>query len=303
MKKHIILILMIGFCWACTDNASIDSWNVESEMENFIIKVDNSVDYDEMNLESSPDPSDIYISNNSLIILNTDPKRLNVYHFDGKLIRSYSLDTLEKPELLSLDTEKVYIYDSLLNQVKLFDHEMTELGEISLESFQPDTTLRDMEILDGNIYLSTDGLGHDANIYSYNNEGLQDKIKTDFNGYIAKVNDDLYASNTMELYIDEGLAGAVSGKNELIKMDLEQSLVLAYPNGYMPLDFVVDSNRLFVYNGALNTLDEWGIEHQTYKRSLIQMDFDSDLRAKIALDKDVLFLLMPNQNKLFKIKL
>lgn len=303
MKKYVI-ILMFLFLTGCGMNEleDIEFESSKSEMRDFVIKENNQIEPEQLNLEDCNEPRDITLINDEIYLLDGQPSRIKRYDLDGNFIDHYDLKYIPNPSLMKATQDNIYIYDNSINKIFVMNMGYDIIQEISIKSIMPDSKMIDMEVNQNKIYLSADAVDEkDAVVVGYDLQGNEEIIVKNVNGFIDSFNGSLFMANTLEYVSNDEAYGFQAGSNSYSKIYPEKKDVLKFPNAYMPVDFVSTDNQLYVYNTSIQTLDSWNLNTGEYENTLLNFNGSEEINVKLDMNENVLVILMRDSKQVYKL--
>ena len=215
---------------------------------------------------------------------------------------------LIEPTIIKTDGKLLYVIDSGINQLKIVTKNFELLKSINLPVLFPGFNYWDLEIIDKKIYLSSNLLLEEyAAIYELDENGTVHKISKGFIGYLSNFSGELMAANSLEYFKGEnenGLEeeGGKSGKNSLFKVtDYELKLEFEYLSKYMPLDFLLVNDFIYVFSGAYKNLDKYTTDGQ-YVETLLQLVY-TDIFIQLALCDNSILVAVPFKKAIYKVNI
>ena len=126
-------------------------------------------------------------------------------------------------------------------------------------------------------------------------------IKDEFFGNVDSGGDNTYFINSMEAYHESDSEGFRGGENHIYSLnkgelvDIGSLIGSSYPG-----DFFQGDGGFYVYTAGWSAIDFYD-ENCSYKQSLVSFD-SSDILAILKGSSSHMYLLMPNEKRLFEIK-
>lgn len=298
----IVLLVTIG----CQHmNKDLDT-NLESELEATEKISNNMYEYNEISLKDLGinEASGIEVGDDKIYISDRDSNDIKIFDRSLKYIDFIKIDSIAKPSLIASYEDKLAILDeSSLKCVVLDKESMEELLTIDLPAIQEDSFYQDMAMNSNEIFITMHTAEfNDAKIFKINlMDSTVTSIKDEFSGNVDSGGENTYFINSMEAYHESDREGFRGGENHIYSLnkgelvDIGSLIGSSYPG-----DFFQGDGGFYVYTAGWSAIDFYD-ENCSYKQSLVSFD-SSDIQAILKGNSSHMYLLMPNEKRLFEIK-
>ena len=250
-------------------------------------------------------PGGIVFLDDFIYVTDKEEGTIVVLDREGNFQNKSSADDLFliEPTVIKTDGESLYVIDSGINQLKILSKNFELLKSIKLPEPFSRAEYWDFEIIDKKIYLSSESLFKtDMAIYELNKSGMTNKITHGFIGYLSNFNGELTAVNSLVHYKNANTQGAKSGKNSLFKVkDDKLKSEFKFVDRYIPLDFLLADNYIYVFSAAAAGIDKYTADGQ-YVETLLQFE-EPDLFVQLTLCNNSILLAFPFEKAIYKIDL
>lgn len=298
----IVLLVTIG----CQHmNKDLDT-NLESELDATEKISNNSYEYNEISLKDLgiDEASGMELVDDKIYISDRGSNDVKIFDRSLKNINLIKMNAIAKPSLISSYGDKLAILDeSSLKCVVLDKESMEELLTIDLPSIQDDSFYQDMAMNSNEIFITMHTAEfNDAKIFKINlMDSTVTSIKDEFSGNVDSGGENTYFINSMEAYHESDREGFKGGENHIYSLnkgelvDIGSLIGSSYPG-----DFFQGDGGFYVYTAGWSAIDFYD-ENCSYKQSLVSFD-SSDIQAILKGSSSHMYLLMPNEKRLFEIK-
>jgi hypothetical protein len=216
---------------------------------------------------------------------------------------------LIEPSVLKTDGKFLYVIDSGNNQLKIVSQDFKLIKSINLPVLEPWSSYQDLEIIDNEMYLSTNApKKEEAAIYRIDNyDNKIYKFSERFIGYLSNFKNELMAVNSLEYFErknEKGMkqVGGESGKNSLFKViDDELETEFAFMDKYAPLDFLLIDDYIYVVSSALANLDKYTIDGQ-YVETILDLEYIGNYTHIESMNNSIL-VICQSEKAIYKIDL
>lgn len=298
----IVLLVTIG----CQHmNKDLDT-NLESELDATKKISNNSYEYNEISLKDLgiDEASGMEFVDDKIYISDRGSNDVKIFDRSLKNINLIKMNAIAKPSLISSYGDKLAILDeSSLKCVVLDKESMEELLTIDLPSIQEDSFYQDMAMNSNEIFITMHTAEfNDAKIFKINlMDSTVTSIKDEFSGNVDSGGENTYFINSMEAYHESDSEGFRGGENHIYSLkkgelvDIGSLIGSSYPG-----DFFQGDGGFYVYTAGWSAIDFYD-KNCSYKQSLVSFDI-SDIQAILKGNSSHMYLLMPNEKRLFEIK-
>lgn len=238
----------------------------------------------------------IYLSDSS-------QSEIKVFNQQWNLVESIHSKKIVSPSLLAAYGDRLAILDKATSQIVLFDiPSKKEQSVITLPSIDSDSNYADMEMSKNDLLITYHTPAfEDANVLRIDLSTRKNKkIQEKFNGFVGTTNGKFYLVNSLVAFQESDREGFRSGKNSL--WTLEDSKPKAIGNlieGSAPGDFLWNGEILFQYTSGWSSIDRYD-KSFNYMDSIAVFD-QSDIQSLLKGNEQQMYLLMPNEQKLFEV--
>ena len=298
----IVLLVTIG-CQRVNKDSDI---NVESELDATEKISKDLYEYNEISLKDLGinEASGMELVGDKIYISDRDSNDIKIFDKSLEYIDFIKIDSIAKPSLIASYEDKLAILDESSFKIVVFDKEsMEELLTIDLPSIQEDSFYQDIAMNSNEIFITMHTADfNDAKILKIN---LKDShvtgIKDEFLGNVDSDGENTYFINSMEAYHESDREGFIGGENHIYSLnkgelvDIGSLIGSSYPG-----DFFQGDDGFFVYTAGWSAIDFYD-KNCSYKQSLVSFDI-SDIKAILKGNSSHMYLLMPNEKRLFEIK-
>ncbi|WP_296128496.1 hypothetical protein [uncultured Anaerococcus sp.] len=306
VKFIILLIIVLLFPIGCQRMNKDSYTNLESELD---VTEKISKDLYECNEISFKDleineASGMEIDDDKIYISDSDSNDVKIFDKSFKNIGLINMDAIAKPSLISSYENKLAILDEVSFKIVVFDKKsMKQLLTIDLPSIKEDSFYQDMDMNNDEIFITMHTVEFDdAKIYKVDlKDSKVTSIKDDFLGNVYSEGENTYFINSMEAYHESDREGFRGGENHIYSLkkgelvDIGKLIGSSYPG-----DFFQSDGGFYVYTAGWSAIDFYD-KKCSYKHSLVSFD-SSDIQAILKGNSSHMYLLMPNEKRLFEIK-
>ena len=298
----IVLLVSIG----CQRMNKDSDTNLESELDATEKISNNSYEYNEISLKDLgiDEASGMEFVDDKIYISDRGSNDVKIFDRSLKNINLIKMNAIAKPSLISSYGDKLAILDeSSLKCVVLDKESMKELLTIDLPAIQEDSFYQDMAMNSNEIFITMHTAEfNDAKIFKINlMDSTVTSIKDEFSGNVDSSGENTYFINSMEAYHESDREGFRGGENHIYSLkkgelvDIGSLIGSSYPG-----DFFQGDGGFYVYTAGWSAIDFYD-ENCSYKQSLVSFDI-SDIQAILKGSSSHMYLLMPNEKRLFEIK-
>lgn len=298
----IVLLVTIG-CQRVNKDSDI---NVESELDATEKISKDLYEYNEISLKDLGinEASGMELVGDKIYISDRDSNDIKIFDKSLEYIDFIKIDSIAKPSLIASYEDKLAILDESSFKIVVFDKEsMKELLTIDLPSIQEDSFYQDIAMNSNEIFITMHAVEfNDAKILKINlMDSTVTSIKDEFFGNVDSDGDNTYFINSMEAYQESDIEGFRGGENHIYSLnkgelvDIGSLIGSSYPG-----DFFQGDGGFFVYTSGWSAIDFYD-KNCSYKQSLVSFD-SSDIQAILKGSSSHMYLLMPNEKRLFEIK-
>ena len=297
----IFILLFLSSCRQQMDEENISEEFYQTEkIENNDYQVEE-VDFKALGIDhlSGIDFDD---ENQELYLSNRSKATVSVYDQDLKAIKTIQNDRMKFPSLLCKSNDFLYVLDDNTSQVFQFTDSAELVNIINLPSKESDSYYLDMSVWEGNIYLTLNTPNfEDSKIFKVQvNTGQVHSIKDKFIGFMYQDSESLLFTNSMVAFQESDQLGFKGGENHIYKLEggklLKQGDLL---EGSFPGDFLLKDDLYYVYTSGWSSIDRYNSNFE-YLDSIASFN-ESDFEAMLKGGAGNVFILMPNEQKLFKV--
>lgn len=200
-------------------------------------------------------PSGVYVFNEQLIVCDKEENKLVVLDTNLNFVKEIKTFEPEEEEILNptgitIFNDNLYLLDAGNSRVLVLDSEFEIKDTIELKilgEHPGGARYKDIAIdKDGVIYVCSDSIRVNTYIYVIENGEVQ-QADIPFMGYLAEYNGEVYAVDCQELSTIDGGAMAVSGKNNLYRMNkTKMEKVKELPYKLTPTDFMFVNDKMIM---------------------------------------------------------
>lgn len=298
----IVLLVSIG----CQSMNKDSDTNLESELYATEKIFSNLYEYNEISLKDLgiDEASGMEFVDDKIYISDRGSNDVKIFDRSLKNINLIKMNAIAKPSLISSYGDKLAILDeSSLKCVVLDKESMKELLTIDLPAIQEDSFYQDIAMNSNEIFITMHTAEfNDAKIFKINlMDSTVTSIKDEFSGNVDSDGENTYFINSMEAYHESDREGFRGGENHIYSLkkgelvDIGSLIGSSYPG-----DFFQGDGGFYVYTAGWSAIDFYD-ENCSYKQSLVSFD-SSDIQAILKGSSSHMYLLMPNEKRLFEIK-
>jgi flagellar basal body-associated protein FliL len=266
-------------------------------------------------------PGGITYLDGHLYVTDKEAGKIVVLDKNGIFLRQSTSNNLKliEPTTIKTDGELLYVLDSGDTRLKILtkDFELVKSMYYSFSEKASKMLYWDLEVIEGKIYVTSFSmLEEEAVFYQYDEsaENVKHFASDGFLGYLSTFNGQLMAVNSLEFTIFKTQDGTVfpvksafSGKNSLFKVNgfygfkPEDQLKeeFGFVDGYIPLDFLLLDNYIYVFSGATASLDKYSIDGQ-YIETVLNLD-DTGLFVQMTSYDNVILIANPQKRSIYKV--
>ncbi|MBF0780808.1 MULTISPECIES: hypothetical protein [unclassified Granulicatella] len=312
MKKIIMLtVCLLVFIHLCACSSTHTSQNeIEEDVEHSALystkRIKNSdYTYKEINIPDLQIKKAAGLASDSeyLYVSDVENASINCYDRQFKLVKRIQIPELSAPSLLYKTDTALYVINKQTNTLVVLSHDFSKvLHSIVLPQKESGSRYIDLEVLNDLVYITLNTpWSNDAKIIEVNMLEKQIKqLDSAFVGFIYAAKEQLYAINSLEPYKTNEKTGFQGGQNSLFLLSQSQLvkkgelISKSYPG-----DFIYTNEFLYVYTAGWSSIDRY--DKQFNYIDSIAMFSNSDIESVVSGQDNHLFLLMPNDQKLYEV--
>lgn len=304
-KYYLMIILFILLLPACNKNNNNDHYSGKlTEIEQIFSNQYqcDSVSLQQIGIERAEgidyDGTSVYIS---------DGTHKQILQFDQhwKKTGEISSSRCSRPGLLAHNQKHLAILDTATNQICLLTKENEQMEQIvPLPPIQPESHYIDMDMNHDFIFLTLATPNkQDARIIQIRIRDFKiTKIASDFYGFVALSKENIYFVNSLVAFQDDKREGFESGRNSLWVLkngSLTRTGDLIEKS--CPGDFLLPDQTLIQYTSGWSSIDRY--DKNFHYLDSIATFRSSDLETQLKGNNKRMILFMPNEQKLFEVRL
>lgn len=298
----IVLLVIIG----CQRMNKDSDTNLESELDVTEKIFSNLYEYNEISLKDLgiDEASGMEFVDDKIYISDRGSNDVKIFDRSLKNINLIKTNTIAKPSLISSYGDKLAILDeSSLKCVVLDKESMKELLTIDLPAIQDDSFYQDVAMNRNEIFITMHTAEfNDAKIFKINlMDSTVTSSKDEFFGNVDSDGENTYFINSMEAYHESDREGFRGGNNYIYSLNKgEPGVIGSLIGSSYPGDFFQADGGFYVYTAGWSAIDFYD-KNCSYKQSLVSFDI-ADIQAILKGNSSHMYLLMPNEKRLFEIK-
>lgn len=200
-------------------------------------------------------PAGVCVFNNQVVVCDRNSHKLSVLDTDMNFMKEVGQlgsapGEFMEPTGITAFGDNLYILDSGNSRIQILNSEFETIDTIALNPLvhhQGGARYLDIAVdAEGIIYVSSDSVGvADAYVYVIENGKVQHS-KQRFRGFLAEHNGEVFAVDSMELFVEGDDEIGSSGRNNIYCMNkTKMEKVTELPNKYTPADLVFTKEGLF----------------------------------------------------------
>ena len=310
MKKFTYLLILFSLIIVTSCNKKeVEEDNSYMFTDNYNLKEIKNEDYKVTEVDLSSlnitNPKGLELVSDNFYITNSGQSSINVVDKNFEIIDSFSIDAIVSPSLMTLDSDSkdMYVLDESTRMVNLVDPlNKTIKKSYNLPAKNTESLYIDLESHEDSILLTSNTpISEEAKILRIaNNNGEVKEIGENFVGFISIHEGNSFLINSLEYFSNSSESGFKPGLPHMYKLEEDKiketgSMI----DGSIPGDFLIDDDYYYVYTAARSTIDRYD-HNLKYVDTIANFEF-SDMEAIIKGDSTQIYLLMPNEGKLWEV--
>lgn len=248
--------------------------------------------------------SGLTYSNHLIHLSDSSKNEIKIFNQHWKLVDTIRSEKIASPSLLAAYEDCLAILDASISHIILFDIQTKKvINVIPLPPIDSNSNYADMEMSDKELLITYHTPAfEDASILRIDRSFLKcKKIQEKFNGFVGITNHQFYFVNSLVPYQEVDQEGFRSGKNSFwILKDSKPKVIGDLIEGSAPGDFLWNEKILIQYTSGWSSIDRYD-QNFKYMDSIAVFE-QSNIQSLIKGNETKIYLLMPNEQKLFEVK-
>lgn len=306
--KYFIILFSLVLVSSC-NKVEVEEDNSYMLTDNYKLKEIKNEDYKvtEIDLASLniTNPKGLELVSDNFYITNSGQSSINVVDKNFEINDSISIDAIVSPSLMTLDSDSkdMYVLDESTRMVNVVDPlNKTIKKSYNLPAKNTESRYIDLESYGDSILLTSNTpISEDAKILRIENDnGEVKEIGENFLGFVSIYEDESFLINSLEYFINSTESGFKPGLPHMYKLEEDKIKEIgSMIDGSIPGDFLIDDDYYYVYTVARSSIDRY--DHSLkYVDTIANFEY-ADIEAIIKGDSSQIYLLMPNEGKLWEI--